>query len=328
MRRQLSTALAGRVADPRRVEEVMLDGIEQDPSRRPSEPLDWARSLAAAVEGDASWRRRHRRQVVALGTVGVLLGGAALGGWVAGWPATLFGPLAHGRAALGAGRRGRTDHRGHTTSLVARQPAGAPALWSGIVAGTTVTLPAGANEYVYVGSNAGGNPLANISWTPELSVDASWSGERCISIGVSRRSTGSFESLTGNVAVTGVGLRGYSIIRVFTAETSSNGPGYSGGPERQAPGSSLSLRFSVPARDLVLLAIGGQGTGDLVLTGIDATPIQEGTYSEAGSDVLASAALYKARLDPGTYSAHWSSTSFLTNSGTSLGAAAFILRPK
>lgn len=48
---------------------------------------------------------------------------------------------------------------------------------------TTMSLPSGSSDYFYVGSDAGGYPLTDISWNEDLSVTAAYSGNKSISIG-------------------------------------------------------------------------------------------------------------------------------------------------
>ena len=50
--------------------------------------------------------------------------------------------------------------------------------------------------------------MQNITWAQDLSVTAAYSGNQAVSIGHSQLSTGSFESSTGNVAIAGVSLSG------------------------------------------------------------------------------------------------------------------------
>lgn len=197
---------------------------------------------------------------------------------------------------------------------------------SAIAQGESIVLAPGEGQYFYVGSTAGGKPMGSISWSPDLSATASYSGNEAISIGRSTSNSGSYSSLTGTDAIAGASLIGYTVKEVFRKSVSAVGPGYSGGPETSAAGESLELPFTTQSGDLVLILAGGQGTGDLQLSGIAAEPLQNKTYS-AGSQVLASAAIYEAVLSGGNYTAHWTSTTYLTNSGTSLGAVVYVLEP-
>lgn len=206
-------------------------------------------------------------------------------------------------------------------------------LEAAIAPAESLTMPAGAERYLYVGSTAGGRPMEAITWSPDLSVTAAYSGNEAISVGQSSSNTGSYSSASGNHAIAGVALSGYTVVRTFSAHASAIGPGYSGGPDITAAGVSLDLPFATEAGDVVLILIGGEGTGELDLSRISATTLQNETYSEGPADVngykdvLASAAIYTATLPAGSYTAHWSSTTYLTNSGTSLGAVAYVLRP-
>lgn len=190
----------------------------------------------------------------------------------------------------------------------------------------SIVLPSGYGQYFYVGSTSGGKPMESISWSPDLAVIASYSDNEAISIGRSTSASGAYSTLTGSDAIAGAALNGYTVKEVFRASATATGPGYSGGPETPAVGESLELHFTTQSEDLVLILIGGEGTGELQLSGLTATTLQNATYS-AGSDVLASAAIYSATLPTGDYTAQWSSTTYLTNSGTSLGAVAYVLQP-
>jgi hypothetical protein len=196
----------------------------------------------------------------------------------------------------------------------------AASLVSGIEPAESIVLPSGESQYFYVGSTAGGQPMSKVTWRQRLKVIASYSGNEAISIGTSLANAGSYISAAGNHAIAGAGISGYSIVRSYRAHISATG---AGAPE----GTKLTLHFKTHSGDLVLLLIGGEGTGTLELSGIVATTLQNATYSEAGSNVIASAAIYTAELPEGWHGASWTSTSFPTNAGTSLGAVAYILRP-
>ncbi|HTW42693.1 MAG TPA: IPT/TIG domain-containing protein [Solirubrobacteraceae bacterium] len=191
---------------------------------------------------------------------------------------------------------------------------------SGIAPAESITIPSANSEYFYVGSTAGGQPMGSISWSQDLSVIASYSGNEAISIGRSASNTGSYSSGAGNHAIAGAGISGYSVAEVFSNDVSATGAGAAGGTQ-------LELPFKTQSGDLVLILVGGEGTGSLQLSGIAANTLQNETYSEAGSDVIASAAIYTAELSGGSYTARWDSTTYATNSGTSLGAVAYVLAP-
>lgn len=191
---------------------------------------------------------------------------------------------------------------------------------------TAVILGAGATQYFYVGSTAGGssacgcvgaygaNPMTNMTWSPDLNVDASASGNRSISIGRSTSPVGSYVTPAGNHGIAGVGLSGYYVV-AHDSEFTGNG-------------TTITVPFSVTAGDIALIAVGGQGTGDIVLSGIPAEAITDKTYSEAGSNVIASEAFYASTsLSPGEYFATLSSTTFGTNSSAAIGAVVYILAP-
>jgi len=200
------------------------------------------------------------------------------------------------------------------------------AVESAISQAESIALPSGYEQYFYVGSTAGGKPMESTSWSPDLAVTASSSGYQAISIGRSASDGGSYSSSAGTDAIAGASVTGYQVEEVVHESASAMGPGSEGGPETRAAGESLELKFSTQPGDLVLILVGGQGTGELQLSGITATTLQNATYS-AGSHVLASAAIYEAALPGGNYTASWTSTTYLTNSGTSLGAVAYVLQP-
>jgi hypothetical protein len=196
-----------------------------------------------------------------------------------------------------------------------------------------LALPSGDSQYFYVGSTAGGAQMESVSWSQDLNVTAEYSGNEAVSIGRSGSNNGSFSSAAGNHAIAGAGIRGYSVAQMFSAHASAVGPGYSGDLETPAPGVSVELPFTTQAGDIVLILVGGEGAsidklnGNDAVDGIGVTTLQNATYSEGGSQVIASAAIYVASLPGGTYTAKWKSTTYLTNSGTSLGAVAYVLAP-
>jgi hypothetical protein len=209
----------------------------------------------------------------------------------------------------------------------------APTITSAIAGATSVSLPAGASQYYYVGSVEGGdpgNPGSNIgttSWTQDLQATGAAWGTEVVSVGRSTSSTGSFDSQANNFATAGAGTSGYTVLATYSKANSIVGPGCgSCGPD-PVPGATLSLNFTTEAGDTVLILLGGQGTGSLTLSGISATTLQNQTYSEAGGEVYASAAVYQASLPAGSYTASWTSTSSDNNSGSTLGAVAYVLRP-
>lgn len=240
-------------------------------------------------------------------------------------------PVDYTLTLIASGATGTTSATASTSVTVqGRESSSTPpgqSLETAIAPAESIALPANAEQYFYVGSTAGGHPMESITWLQDLAVTAAYSGNEAVSIGRSNSDTGSYGSASGNHVIAGVALSGYTVVRTFSAHASETGPGYSGGPETPAPGVSLDLPFTTEPGDIVLILVGGEGTGELNLSGIGATALQNATYSEAGSQVLASAAIYTATLSAGSYTAHWDSTTYLTNSGSSLGAVAYVLRP-
>ena len=216
------------------------------------------------------------------------------------------------------------------TLACAGPAAAAPSITSAIAGATTVSLAAGSSQYYYVGSVEGGdpgNPGSNIgttSWTQDLQATAAVWGTEVVSVGRSSADSGSFDSQANNFATAGAGTSGYTVVKTYSNSNSIIGPGAGGGTD-PAPGATLSLNFTTQAGDTVLILIGGQGTGTLTLSGITATTLQNQTYNEGGNAVFASAAVYEATLAAGNHTASWTSTSSDNNSGSTLGAVAYVL---
>ncbi len=215
------------------------------------------------------------------------------------------------------------------TMGLAASSAGA-AVDSGIAPAESISLPGDDSQYFYVGSTAGDQPMESVSWLAgqDLAVTAAYSSQQAVSIGRSSSDAASYSSAAGDHAIAGAGISGYSVVQTFSAQVSKIGPGKSGGSEKKAGGVSLSLPFTTTqANETVLILAGGQGTGTLALSEVEATTLQNATYSETGSGVLASAAIYSAQLPVGKHKAKWHSTTFLSNAGTSLGVVAYVLAP-
>ena len=196
---------------------------------------------------------------------------------------------------------------------------------SGENAGDTIALPSGQSQYFYVGATSGGYPMLP-SWSEDLGVHAA-SGNEAVSIGRSTSNMGSFSTNTPNIAIGGVGVSGYTVDQIFQSHVANVGPGSSGGGSQLVRGPQLNLTFTTSSGDMVMILVGGQGDGNITLTSLDATKLENGTYSEAGSQVFASEAIYEADLPPGTYTTTITSVSSLNNSWSSLGAVAYVLSP-
>jgi hypothetical protein len=63
------------------------------------------------------------------------------------------------------------------------------------------------------------------------------------------------------------------------------------------------------------------------LKGIEATALRNSTFGTAHSDAIASAAVYVTQLAPGKHKVKWVSLTAAPNSGTTLGAVAYVLSP-
>ena len=192
---------------------------------------------------------------------------------------------------------------------------------------TSVTVSPDASDYLYVGSTAGGSPVKTATWAEDLGVTAAYSGNKSVSIGQSSNNTGSYQTGAKNYAIAGAGVTGYAVVASIRQQTSQVGPGNSHGGSQLVPGSALNLPFTTSTGDVVLIVVGGQGTGYLTLSGVPATSLQNQTYSQGNFAEFASAAIYSATLSSGSYVASLSSTTSLNNGGTSLGAVAYILQP-
>lgn len=217
-----------------------------------------------------------------------------------------------------------------TSALASATPTPVPvALTTDIEASETITLPARYSTYFYVGSTAGGSsyPMTGITWSEDLAVIATYSGAEAISIGRSSSNDGSFSSFARQYGIAGVATDGYQVVTSYSAHSSVVGPGCYGCGATSAAGANLSLQFTTSTGDLVLILLGGEGTGSLILNGISASTLQNQTFDEPDNYVYSSAAIYSASLTSGTYTAQFTSTTSLDNSGTSLGAVAYILSP-
>lgn len=192
-----------------------------------------------------------------------------------------------------------------------RRAAGA-GLASLVCARQSVTLPAGAGEYFYVGATAGGAQMSGVSWSSDLSVIAAYSGNRSISIGHSHSNVGRYRSRVGNYAIGGVALSEYSTVNMCRA--SSNG-------------TTLTLHCVVPAGTTrEILVVGGEGTAISAVSAKAFFPLENVTYSESGGDVIASAGIFMGVLSPGEHTFTITSRTYPSNSGTALGAVLYVLK--
>jgi hypothetical protein len=209
-------------------------------------------------------------------------------------------------------------------------PSAIAAIDSGVSSGSSIALPAGHGEYFYVGSTSGGAPMGSLSWVEgqDLAVNAPGTANQAISIGHAFSDVGSYGSTATTKAIAGLAIDGYTVVQTFSIQHSKAAHKPTRTPEKPIKGTSLTLPFTTTsANELVVILVGGQGTGSPALSGIAATPLQNVTYGKPGSDALASAALYTAQLPAGKHKAKWRSTTYAPNSGTSLGVVAYILAP-
>jgi serine/threonine protein kinase len=181
---------------------------------------------------------------------------------------------------------------------------------------TSMSLPAGSSDYFYVGSDAGGNPLTSISWNQDLSVTAAYNGNEAVSIGQATSGAALFDSgSTTNVAIAGLGVTGYQLVGSPVTASASTG-------------TSVSLNVTTGAKDLLLIVAGGEGVGLLQEGGPALSTLLNVTYSECGSNVIASAGMFAAFLPAGTSTVTLSGTTYPTDSGTSMGLVAYVLAPR
>jgi hypothetical protein len=179
----------------------------------------------------------------------------------------------------------------------------------------SMSLPPGSSTYFYVGSGAGGRPLTDISWNEDLPVTAAYSGNKSISIGRSTSDSGSLNSNSStNVALAGLAVTGYQVTGHPVTNATSTG-------------TSVSVTATTNAGDLLLVVVGGEGDGLLQQGGTPLSTLINVTYSECGSDVIASAGMFAAFPGAGLQTVTFSGITYPTNSGTSMGVAAYVLAP-
>jgi hypothetical protein len=172
--------------------------------------------------------------------------------------------------------------------------------------------------------------MGSISWLEgqDLAVSAPGSGDQVISIGHTSSDIGSYDSSSTSTATAGVGLDGYVVVQTFSAQGSRPAHRPVRPAEKPVTGPSATLSFkTTAANQRVLIIVGGQGTGTLMLSGIEATTLQDATYGAAHSPVIASAAAYSAQLPVGKHKAKLHSTTYAPNVGPSIGAVAYVLAP-
>ncbi|MHB8405128.1 MAG: hypothetical protein ACYDCJ_06875 [Gammaproteobacteria bacterium] len=181
-----------------------------------------------------------------------------------------------------------------------------------VCASQNLILPSGYDTYFYVGSTAGGQQLYGENWRPDLKVIANYSGNLSVSIGRSHFDYGIYHSAVGNYAIAGIGLSGYRVVAQYVAKANST---------------SINVTFLAPPDSRELVIVGGQGVGNLRLSTSTLRPLVNETYSEGGSNVIASAAIYLGALPAGTSHISVSGNTFLENAGVSLGAVVYVLVP-
>ena len=169
-------------------------------------------------------------------------------------------------------------------------------------------------EYFFVGSTAGGGPITNASWNSDLNVHSHYSGYLSIIIGHQNTERGNYSFYGSNYGIAGTGVSNFSSYVSYNASSSTN--------------TSLNLSFATNSGDLVVILIGGEGDGYINTTNVQNLNVATNyTYSEGGSNVIASGAIYYGYLPSGSYTLKINSNTFPTNAGTSIGAVAYIFSP-
>jgi hypothetical protein len=87
----------------------------------------------------------------------------------------------------------------------------------------------------------------------------------------------------------------------------------------------MTITIGRPFADPVAVMVGGVGTGFLKFGADGLAPLVDATFSEAGSDVIASAAIVILPPRSSQVTMSITSTTFPTNSGSALGAVAYAL---
>ncbi len=246
--------------------------------------------------------------------------------------------LAGGRNALGGARHrvpGALQLLGCCALMLALVTGfGAASASASIDSGTApagaITLPSGHGQYFYVGSTAGEQPMESISWLEgqDLAVVVPSTSDQAISIGHTTADGGSYVSAAASNAIVGVGVDGYSVVQTFSAQKSKPAHRANRHPEKPLKGPVLTLSFTTTkASQLVLILVGGQGAGPLNMSGIEASTLQNTTYGASSSAAIASSAAYTVQPTVGKHKVKWTSTTYAPNSGTGLGAVAYVMAP-
>lgn len=195
-------------------------------------------------------------------------------------------------------------------------------------ASSSMSLPGGSAQYLYVGSDDGGSPQTNVTRQLDPSVTAASTGNPSVSIGRVTRNSGSFTSQSlPNNAIAGLGIAGYSIVGAIKNFASDLGQGTDSGAS-SSTGASLALQYTVPSNsDVVVMLAGGQGT-DLLKEGRTAlATLVNDTSSECGSQIVASFGMFAGPPGQGTFTTTFNPTTHPSNTGSSLGVVAFVPAP-
>jgi hypothetical protein len=163
--------------------------------------------------------------------------------------------------------------------------------------------------------------IGQVSWTQNLAVNAAPTRGRVISVGRSASQLGSFGSSAPSFVLGGVALRGYRVVSVHTAAARAGA--HRGKGKAPAPAARISLATS--AGQLLLVLAGGRGTSSVSISGLPARRLGGRTVVVRGA--RASVAVYRAAPARGAHRLLVTSAVPQTNSGTSLGAVAYVLAP-
>lgn len=200
---------------------------------------------------------------------------------------------------------------------------------SAVGEGSTIALPPGHELYFYLAATDGGQPIEAISWLEgqDLAVNADNTSAQAISIGHDPYATGAYLSGALVQATAAIGLDGYAVTQVITAQAHRRAH-QSGHPGKALRGAGVTLRFrTVTANQLVVILVGTQGSGTPKLSGIKATPLQDTTYGSPASSEIASAATYAVQLRAGKHKATVTTLTYIPSGGSAIGAVAYVLTP-
>lgn len=173
--------------------------------------------------------------------------------------------------------------------------------------------------------------MESIRWQAgqALSVTPPGTGNPVISVGHSSFNNGSYGSMDEERGVAGIGVDGFTVSQDSSAQSFRKARAAGRKPGKKVAGPSLILAFKTTEADqLVLVLVGAQGAGALTFAGVEATTLQNESYSVGGSSsTIASVAAYELQLAPGKHKIKLRSTTYTPSDGASIGAVAYVLSP-